>query len=401
MTDINTPRQHAEAHTNYVVSGFTLDVNFGEKTLEVSGGEARILVTSVTERSDGEIQAWTEETRVVRAKSESFDLEDGENYVWVAVGGENGLIVTDGEEPHGHTLLVGIVDPVEPKCEHTNREPGGEKKVIESCEPGIVDGGGEVVVSDGGDFTTQTVDAHAGQHEDGGFDELNLGDQAGEADPVDHALEHEQGGTDELDLGSMSGEATPEPHNNDEHSEDFLSPQTADSAMTDTSTTFRSVIIPAVDLSSLTLTQADDEGLFYHNGASDIQLTDGSFTNESGYYRWFNAANAWEREINRASFLNGYKADDFLKNTGDTSTGPIQIKTKNERAIMSLIPHTNSPSADIHMGGTEDDGMRIRYDRSEDVLWFGTWNNISGFSKSVGIDMVNDEVIDTTGTIAP
>ena len=63
-------------------------------------------------------------------------------------------------------------------------------------------------------------------------------------------------------------------------------------AMTDLDT--NGLVIPPQDLAGVTTGDSDDARLYYHNGASLITLSGGDETDQTGYYQWNAASNAWD-----------------------------------------------------------------------------------------------------------
>lgn len=402
---------HAANHSDYVVSGFTLNTDFTNNEVSISQGQARILVTDLNSVNHGDgTTTWLEATQVVRKDSATLSLQSGENHVYVRFQQSQpdsaDFVITGGTAPSGESLKIGLIDASANTTEHLNREPDATmhdltvngvadifKAAIDKLSA-TIDGNQQGITN------LANIEADQGQvstEPSANEDIARKADLDGKADAGGdggHATTHQAGGSDELDLTDLTGETdTPQPakeHNNDAHSEDFLSPTSADTVLDAvTLGKARAYATASEDLSTLTFSSSDDGGLFYHNGADDVPLVGGGSSNSRGYYRYSHANTAFYRVGTEADLLDGYEASDFLLKQGDTATGPIVIRTENQNALLSLINEDPNDFPEIKFGPDQTEGAKIRYYSGDEEIWFGRYTDSGGFQKDYGIDLEN------------
>lgn len=402
---------HAENHSDYVVSGFTLNTDFTNNDVSISQGQARILITDLNSVNHGDgTTTWLEATQVVRKDSGTLSLQSGENHIYVRFQQSQPdsaeFVITSGSDPSGESLKIGLIDTNANTTEHLNREPDATmedltvngvadifKAAIEKLSESI-DGNQKGITN------LSNIEADQGQVSTApsvNEDIARKADIDAKADAGGnggHAKTHQAGGSDEIDLTDLTGEVdTPQPakeHNNDAHSEDFVSPTNADTAL-DGVTLGKALAFATTsqDLTTLSLSSDDDGGLFYHNGAGDVSLVTGGSSNSRGYYRYSHVDTAFYRVGTEADLLDGYEASDFLLQQGDTASGPIVIRTANQNALLSLINDDANDFPEIKFGPSQTEGAKIRYYSGDEEIWFGRYTDSGGFQKDWGIDLAN------------
>lgn len=402
---------HSGNTSDYVVAGHTLSADFPAGEVTVSAGQTRILVENNQSKDHGDgTTVWEETTVVVRKDGETLDLAvDAENHIWLDArldeGDDPRFEVTEGADPGGETLRIGVVNTAEQSTQHVNRNPDGDYgdltvEGLASIERAHIkrladtlDGDGESITGLAGLTTAQaTVE-----------NEPTQDDHAARKAELDQQLSHgdqqrlEAGGEDELDLTGLEGETAtpqpPKPHNNDAHSEDFVSPETADSALQDATLHARAFAVPAEDLSSLSLSSEDDGGLFYHDGTSTISMVDGTTSSNTGYYRYRHSDSRWRKVGDEAMLLDGHQASAFALVDGDTFTGPVNIRTVSENALLYLRNEDPGDYPEVGLGNSFDEGMKMRYYEADNEVWFGRFTDSGGFLKDIGFDLEAGEVI--------
>ncbi|UBF23115.1 hypothetical protein HCTV-16_gp132 [Haloarcula virus HCTV-16] len=402
---------HGKNHSDYVVSGFNLNVDFGANDVVVSDGQARILVTDLNSVNHGDgTTTWTEATQVVRKEAETVSLSFGQNHLYVRFRQSEvdnpEFVTTSGSDPAGESLKIGIIDTASNSVQHVNREPDGVfsgltvEGVADIAQAAIdklsqsIDGNSKGITNlDNIESSSAQVSDSPSAPEDVAR-KADIDSKADTGAAGGHATTHEAGGDDELSVDQLKGELEdpqpPKEHNNDAHAEEFITVQNAEDVLQfDTLGPGRAFAIEPVDLSTETMTSDDDYGLFYHNGAGDVPLAGGGSRSDAGYYRYRHTDSAFVAVGQHAEFLSGFTAEQFLLENGDTASGPMFIETDNTNALLALVATDPNDYPELRLGSTDNDGMKMRYYEGDQELWFGTWDDSGGFSKNVGIDLVN------------
>lgn len=402
---------HAQNHSDYVVSGFTLNTDFTNSTVSISQGQARVLVTDLNSVNHGEgTTTWLEATQVVRKDSTTLSLQSGDNHVYVRFQQSQPdsaeFVITSGTDPSGESLKIGLINTSANTTEHLNREPDATmhdltvngvadifKAAIDKLSESI-DGNQKGITNLANIEADQGQVSTAPSANEDIARKADIDAKADAGGSGGHSTTHEAGGSDEIDLTDLTGETdTPQPakgHNNDAHSEDFVSTANDDTVLAgETLGKALAFATSSEDLTALSLTSEDDGGLFYHNGAGDVPLVGGGTSSNKAYYRYVHVSSAFVRAGGEADKLDGYDAADFLLSTGDTSAGPIVIETTSQNALLSLINKDANDFPEVKFGPNETEGAKIRYYSSDEEIWFGRYDEDTGFQKDYGIDLVS------------
>lgn len=401
---------HVPNATNFVVSGFTLSPTIADREVSISDGQARILVEDNQSINHGDgTTIWSETTHVIKKEGETLTINDGENHIWLDANIDEldsaTFTITAGEDPGGESLKIGIVDTTDSSTQHTNREPDGgfgsltvdelatiERAAINRLAQSIdADGSG---ITNLGNLTTEAATVESQPEND---DHVARKAEVDERVSKGDAARYESGGSDELSLEGLEGETnTPQPakeHNNSAHSEEFVSPETAQTALEGETLHTQAIAVPSSDLSSISLSASDDGGLFHHDGTSTISTPDGNTSSATGYYRYRYDDNTWVPIGEEAVTLDGHDASAFALIDGDTFSGPVNIETITENALFFLKAEDPSYFPELGMGNEFDQGAKMRYYESDDQIWFGNFSSTDGFDKVIGFDLSAGEVV--------